>query len=117
MLCRTARSGGLVLHLSPDQVDLGQDLGAEVLGHRVVPARASYDSFDRFFEPELTQTGVTLVEVLLDLGADLTVDLAVEVVVDAVEHLGTRHLVGRSAAHDVRSSSLAPAGTSPRSRA
>ena len=102
--------------LDADSFDATQHLAAQV-GRRRVRAAPLDDGLHGILEAELGQARRALLEVLLDHVHPLAVELAVEVFVDPVEHLRARSVMWVAAAHDGPSSSAAPTGTRPRSRA
>src|SRR5512142_1028242 len=82
-----------------DFPDPDENLGPQLGRRRVAAAVLLHHPLDRLFQAVLAQAGPALVQVLADLGAVQVFQLAVEVAIDPVEHLGTRGLVGVSAAH------------------
>src|SRR5579864_5926198 len=82
-----------------DFPDADEYLGAQLGRRRIAAAVLLHDPFHRLLEAVLAQAGPALVQMLTDLGAVHVVQLAVQVAVDPVQHLGTRSLVGISAAH------------------
>src|SRR5712691_5066816 len=60
--------GGLAhLELGPDRLNPPQHLGAQLAGHRFLPAVLVHQSLDRFLEAVLAQARTALVEMLVDL--------------------------------------------------
>src|SRR5262249_11191832 len=120
---RNAGSGGPLLgelDRGADFPDADENLGAQLSRRGVTAAVLLHHPLDHLLQAVLAQAGPALVQMLADLGAVQLVQFAVQVAVDPVQHLGTRSLVGVSAAHrpsspDTEASEAARA--SPRSAA
>src|SRR5258708_1645927 len=104
---RPARSVG-ELDGRPDLLDPDEHLGPQIRRDGLASAVLVHQALDRAFQAVLAQARTALVEVLAYLRAVDVVEFAVEVGVDAVEHLGTRHLVRLAAAHQASSPGSLP---------
>src|SRR6266566_1062018 len=87
------------LELGPDLLDPDEHLGPQAARSRLGSAALVHQPLHGLLEAVLAQAGAALFQVLADLRVAIDLDLAIEIGVHARQYLGTRHVVGLTAAH------------------